>query len=119
MAEHQERCSLSVYQAKLVLPTIGCFVVDSFLVGYQWLISSVPPWSEALVLPWLPSSLLRAPSPRILLVTSAFHMRRAQHLFERQGLQVLSFSVDCQVSGGGSVPFGMTPLNGAIGSGPG
>ena len=31
---------------------------------------------------------------RILLVTSAFHMRRAQRLFERQGLKMLPFPVD-------------------------
>ena len=29
---------------------------------------------------------------RILLVISAFHMRRAQRLFERQGLKVIPFS---------------------------
>jgi len=33
---------------------------------------------------------------RILLVTSAFNMRRAQRLFERQGLKVLPFPVDFQ-----------------------
>ena len=31
---------------------------------------------------------------RVLLVTSAFHMRRSQRLFERQGLLVLPFPVD-------------------------
>ena len=41
-----------------------------------------------------PSSSLSASSPRILLVTSVFHMRRAQRLFERQGLMVLPFPVD-------------------------
>ena len=30
----------------------------------------------------------------MLLVTSAFHMRRAQRLFERQGMEVLPFPVD-------------------------
>ena len=38
-------------------------------------------------------------SPRILLVTSAFHMRRAQRLFERQGLTVMPFPVDFQARG--------------------
>ena len=38
-------------------------------------------------------------SPCILLVTSAFHMRRAQRLFERQGLKVVPFPVDFQVRG--------------------
>jgi uncharacterized SAM-binding protein YcdF (DUF218 family) len=37
---------------------------------------------------------------RILLVTSAFHMARAQRLFERAGLQVIPFPVDFQVSEG-------------------
>ena len=37
--------------------------------------------------------------PRIPLVTSAFHMRRAQRLFEHQGLKVLSFPVDFQARG--------------------
>ena len=36
---------------------------------------------------------------RILLVTSAFHMRRAQRLFERQGLKMLPFPVDFQARG--------------------
>ena len=36
---------------------------------------------------------------RILLVTSAFHMHRAQRLFERQGLVVLPFPVDFQARG--------------------
>ena len=40
--------------------------------------------------------LLRAPQARVLLVTSAFHMRRSQRLFERQGLHVLPFPVDFQ-----------------------
>ena len=38
-------------------------------------------------------------SPRVLLVTSAFHMRRAQRLFERQGLNVVPFPVDFQGRG--------------------
>ncbi len=36
--------------------------------------------------------------PSILLVTSAYHMQRAQHLFERQNLVVIPFPVDLQVS---------------------
>jgi len=36
--------------------------------------------------------------PRIILVTSAFHMRRAQMLFERQGFEVEPFPVDFQTS---------------------
>lgn len=34
--------------------------------------------------------------PRIILVTSAFHMRRAKMLFERRGLEVEPFPVDFQ-----------------------
>ena len=41
-------------------------------------------------------ALLLDASPRVLLVTSAFHMRRAQRLFERQGMKVLPFPVDFQ-----------------------
>lgn len=40
-----------------------------------------------------------ATSSRILLVTSAFHMRRAQRLFERQGLTVVPFPVDFKARG--------------------
>lgn len=36
--------------------------------------------------------------PRVLLVTSAFHMRRAKLLFERAGLDIVPFPVDFQVS---------------------
>ncbi len=39
-------------------------------------------------------------SHRVLLVTSAFHMRRAQRLFERQGLKVVPFPVDFKARGG-------------------
>lgn len=39
--------------------------------------------------------------PHILLVTSAFHMPRAQRLFERAGLKVSPFPVDFKVSAGG------------------
>ena len=40
--------------------------------------------------------LLPQDQPRVLLVTSAFHMRRAQVMFERQGLTVLPYPVDFQ-----------------------
>ena len=43
--------------------------------------------------------------PRVLLVTSAFHMRRALLLFERAGLEVIPFRVDFQVSEGGKLPI--------------
>ena len=48
-------------------------------------------------------------SLRILLVTSAFHMRRAQRLFERQGLQVLPFPVDFQARGTWAGPLWRDP----------
>ena len=38
--------------------------------------------------------LLPVRQSRVLLVISAFHMRRAQRLFERQGMQVMLFPVD-------------------------
>jgi len=38
--------------------------------------------------------------PRILLVTSAYHMERSTYLFERQNLIVIPFPVDFQVSQG-------------------
>lgn len=39
-------------------------------------------------------------APRVLLVTSAYHMHRAQMLFARAGLDVLPFPVDFQVPEG-------------------
>jgi uncharacterized SAM-binding protein YcdF (DUF218 family) len=41
-----------------------------------------------------------AHAPRVLLVTSAFHMPRAQLTFERTGLQVIPFPVDFRTSVG-------------------
>ena len=46
---------------------------------------------------------------RVLLVTSAFHMRRAQRLFERQGMQVLPFPVDFQARGRWAGPLWRDP----------
>ncbi len=43
--------------------------------------------------------LLPARQSRVLLVTSAFHMRRSKRLFERQGIRVLPFPVDFQARG--------------------
>ncbi len=48
-------------------------------------------------------------TPRILLVTSAFHMRRAQRLFERQGLNVVPFPVDFQARGQWAGPIWRDP----------
>ena len=39
-------------------------------------------------------------APRVLLVTSAFHMRRAQMLFARAGLETVPFPVDFKVAAG-------------------
>ena len=52
---------------------------------------------------------MSASSPRILLVTSAFHMQRAQRLFERQGMQVLPFPVDFQARGRWAGPLWRDP----------
>ena len=44
-------------------------------------------------------TLLPRPLNRVLLVTSAYHMRRAQRLFERQGMEVMAFPVDFKARG--------------------
>ena len=47
----------------------------------------------------------------VLLVTSAFHMPRAQRLFQREGLSVLPFPVDFQASGAWAGNPWRNPLN--------
>lgn len=42
-------------------------------------------------------------NPRIILVTSAFHMRRAEMLFRKSGFEVTSFPVDFQTSGNSGI----------------
>jgi uncharacterized SAM-binding protein YcdF (DUF218 family) len=42
---------------------------------------------------------LISPSKRIILVTSAYHMYRAQRLFEKQGFEVITYKVDYYASG--------------------
>ena len=54
------------------------------------------------------AQLLPARAP-ILLVTSAFHMGRAQRLFERQGLVVQPFPVDFQARGAWAGPLWRDP----------
>jgi uncharacterized SAM-binding protein YcdF (DUF218 family) len=44
-----------------------------------------------------------ADPPRVLLVTSAYHMSRARRLFERAGMSVIPFPVDFKVPAGGRV----------------
>ena len=46
---------------------------------------------------------------RVLLVTSAFHMRRGQRLFERQGMLVLPFLVDFNARGHWASPLWRDP----------
>lgn len=55
----------------------------------------------ATLLPKLSSAIDTTPKT-ILLVTSAFHMPRAQRLFEQAGLEVLPYPVDFKVSARGS-----------------
>ena len=49
------------------------------------------------------------PPTRILLVTSEFHMRRAQRLFERQGFGWEPFPVDSQARGAWAGPLWRDP----------
>tara|TARA_B100000674_G_scaffold494937_1_gene520818 strand:- start:248 stop:1000 length:753 start_codon:yes stop_codon:yes gene_type:complete len=53
--------------------------------------------------------LLPVGQSRVLLVTSAFHMRRSQRLFERQGMEVLPFPVDFQARGRWAGPLWRDP----------
>lgn len=43
------------------------------------------------------------PSKRIILVTSAYHMYRAQRLFEKQGFVVIPYKVDFKAAGNSTV----------------
>jgi uncharacterized SAM-binding protein YcdF (DUF218 family) len=47
--------------------------------------------------------------PKILLVTSAFHMPRAQRLFEHQGFEVEAFPVDFKVRARAMTPMDFLP----------
>jgi uncharacterized SAM-binding protein YcdF (DUF218 family) len=42
---------------------------------------------------------LISPSKRIIFVTSAYHMYRAQRLFEKQGFEVISYKLDYKAAG--------------------
>jgi uncharacterized SAM-binding protein YcdF (DUF218 family) len=48
---------------------------------------------------------LISPDKRIILVTSAFHMYRAQRLFEKKGFIVIPYKVDSKASGNNQVTF--------------
>ena len=54
--------------------------------------------------------LLPSGRSRVLLVTSAFHMRRAQRLFEHQGMAVVPFPVDFQARGSWAGSLWSDPL---------
>lgn len=49
------------------------------------------------------------PMPRVLLVTSAFHMPRSKALFERQGLTVIEYPVDFRVDATSGAPMKYLP----------
>jgi uncharacterized SAM-binding protein YcdF (DUF218 family) len=53
--------------------------------------------------------------PKILLVTSAFHMPRAQRLFEQQGFEVEAFPVDFRVRAKAMTPMDFLPDPRALG----
>lgn len=50
-----------------------------------------------------------SPEPHVVLVTSAFHMARAQALFEEAGFRVTPFPVDFRVSADGRAPTDYFP----------
>ncbi len=56
--------------------------------------------------------------PRIILVTSAFHMNRAKLVFEKQGIHVTAFPVDFEIDpsreGGPISPYGFIPSSGKL-----
>lgn len=70
----------------------------------------------ATLLQWrLSSPTWRGGPPRVLLVTSAFHLPRARVLFERAGMTVIPFPVDFRASVGGATSVtDFLPSGGAL-----
>ena len=98
------------------LPEGQRYLADAQHLGIpEGVIASTPPVlntaEEAVAIRRLlePSKAASAPPTRILLVTSAFHMRRSQRLFERQGFEVEPFPVDFQARGAWAGPLGRDP----------
>jgi uncharacterized SAM-binding protein YcdF (DUF218 family) len=54
-------------------------------------------------------------SNNIILVTSAFHMKRAKHLFENAGLNVFPYPVDFRATSNALTPMDFLPDAGALG----
>jgi len=46
---------------------------------------------------------LISPSKRIILVTAAYHMYRAQRLFEKEGFKVIPYKIDYKTAGNSKV----------------
>ena len=55
-----------------------------------------------------------ASGPSIILVTSAFHMRRARLIFEQAGFAVVPFPVDFQTNEGPFTMLDLLPMSGGI-----
>ena len=54
-------------------------------------------------------AVLNSTNPEVILVTSAFHMRRAKTLFEREGIRVIPYPVDFKVSIDAITPMDFLP----------
>jgi uncharacterized SAM-binding protein YcdF (DUF218 family) len=58
--------------------------------------------------------LLTSDQKKISLVTSAFHMKRARQIFEREGFEVIPYPVDMRVSAADVTPMSFLPNPGAL-----